>query len=444
LEIFFFSEMQPSNTLVKEVLSMIGGFARGYSRELELRLEDLQLPELTDQLRQLTQDWQQQAVLSHILAHFLREALLDEICLSLLKDFLNLIDPSVEIVQRVISELAQLSTENRLSSAQKAFLLALCRRLEMANWPALLAWFQMKFGAADWLQGADFEASFIEALNRAALSAEGAMDETTVAEFYLLALQNGSRTVESLLQAAVQNAGQIQTVVSILHRPLDPICSQTDPSGGQVTVLSRQLVDLLQTKQDKELENVIETFFALARENSRYAAEVFLSLPEILSKCWSRGAFSDCLVFANVLVRSLSDTSILRESRQSHVSVLTAAIILVQIVNSSVHMLDHVADMFALREVCLNGLNLLLGARRSVVEPILERLLSPTFRAYFFPSSNSLLSIIQNAHFNKNPEKVIERSSSNIIEESVLVLPLIMRNEWQHLFEVSCMIRFLS
>jgi hypothetical protein len=209
-----------------------------------------------------------------------------------------------------------------------------------------------------------------------------------------------------------------------------------------VSYLSQQLVHLLQSRQEKELENGIEIFFALAKENARYAAEVFLSLPEILSKCWSQGALSDCLVYSNVLVRTLSDTAILSGSRLSSGNLATATIVLVKIVNHSSDMFKNVSEMLALREITLNGLHLLLVARRSDIEPILERLLSPRFRGYFFPSSTSLLASIQSAHFNKKPDCVTERNSTgtgscNDIEDTVLILPQIMRCEWQFLFEVS-------
>ena len=425
-----------------EVLPLVGGFARRYNRVLELGLDDLQLPDLVDHVRQLSEIWQRQAVLQYILTSYLAEALLDENCWSTMVEFSSLIEPSVETVRDLIQELAHLGPDGRIKPQHTAFLLGLCRRLETTSLLAVIAWLVTEFGPADWLQSEDFEASFVKALNRAAPAEAGAMDEATVTEFCLLALQNGPKTIELLMQAAVRNAGQIPAVVSLLQHPLESVCLHSD---GQRSTLGHQLVEQFESRKEKELDNVIEIYLALAkREKAHAALEVFCVLPRILFECWSRRAYSDSLVYANVLVKSLTDTPVLDSGSLQQQNLLTTVIVLLQIVNSTALLSEPVADLLALREVSLGGLHRLLSARRPEVEPVLQQLLIPTFRPYFFPAPVSLLAAIQSVHFIKKP--YIVKGLIDQWEESslVLILPQIMRCEWQHLFEVGNWNFFLS
>ncbi len=428
------------NNLVAEVLPMMGGFARPYSRQLELGLEDLQLPQLIDQLRLLPESWQRKAVLHRIMASFLDEVLIHDDSMKLLIENSGLIEPSLDLVQSVIQELIQLGTTGQgIQQHHKLFLLGLCRRLDLAAWPALLAWLLATFGHGNWFESDDFEAVFVEALNKADAQPQEAI------EFCLLGLQNGRKTIVRLLDAALQNAGQIPSVVSILQPLLEPVCAHPASSDDPVSLLGRQLIERLETRTEKELDNVIELCLALMRCNARYAVEVCGVLPRFISDCWARRAFAGCLVYADMLVKSLNDTEVLGKECLSTLKTLEIVVVLVEMVNTTVTSADMLAgsaaDRFALRAVSLTGLNRLLSCRRTEVEPVLERLLAPACRAYFFPGTASLLAAVQSRHFHKKQDvanlgELLEEKGVRM-GEIVVILPRLMRCEWHYLFEVS-------
>jgi hypothetical protein len=374
------------------------------------------------------------------MASFLGEALIDVDCVQLLTDNSGLIEPSLELIQSLIRALIELGSPGGRGIQQhhKIFLLGLCRQLELDTWPTLLAWLVAEFGHGDWFESQDFEAVFVEALNKAVLLAQ----ETI--EFLLLGLQNGQKTVVRLLDAAVQNAGQIPTVVSILQPLLEPICAHPSSPDDPMSTLGRQLVERLETGNEKELDNVIEICLALMKGNVSFAVEVCGVLPRIISDRWTRKAYTDCLVYADMLVKSLNDTQVLEKEGLSTVNTLSMVVVLLAMVNATgttAGMLaGSVSDRFALRELSLSGLNRLLACRRREVEPVLERLLAPACRAYFFPGTGSLLAALQSRHFDEKRDVANTRQWSEVkslwVGETALVLPQLMRCEWQPLFEV--------
>ncbi len=423
------------------MLPMMGGFARPYSRQLELGLEDLQLPQLIEQLRLLPESWQRQAVLLRITTSFLDEVLIHDDSMKLLIENSGLIEPSLELVQSVIQELIQLTTTGKgIQHHHKLFLLGLCRRLDFAAWPTLLAWLLATFGHGNWFESDDFEADFVEALNKVDALAQEAT------EFCLLGLQNGRKTIVRLLDAALQNAGQIPSVVSILQPLLEPVCAHPASTDDPVSLLGRQLIERLETRKEKELDNVIELCLALMKGKARYAVEVCGVLPRFISDCWARKAFTDCLVYADMLVKSFNDTEVLgKEECLSTLKTLEMVVVLVEMVNTTATSADMLAgsaaDRFALRAVSLTGLNRLLSCRRTEVKPVLEWLLAPACRAYFFPGTASLLAAVQSRHFHKKQDvanlgELLEDKGVRM-GEIVVILPRLMRCEWHYLFEVS-------
>jgi hypothetical protein len=201
----------------------------------------------------------------------------------------------------------------------------------------------------------------------------------------------------------------------------------------------------LETRKEKELDNGIELCLGLMRGNARYAVEVCGVLPRFIFDCWARKAFTDCQVFADMLVKSLNDTEVLGKECLSTLKTLEIVVVLVEMINATATSADMLAgsaaDRFALRAVSLTGLNRLLSCRRTEVKPDLERLLAPACRAYLFPGTASLLAAVQSRHFHK------KRDVANLGEllevkgvrmgEIVVILPRLMRCEWYSLFEVS-------
>lgn len=439
------------NPKVAQVLPIVKGFARPYCRELELGLEEMELPQLIQQLRQLPEAWQRQAVLRRLLVSFLGEALSDEDCATLLAENSSLIEPDMGTVQPVIRQLVHMGSHGRLRPHHKTFLLDLCRRLKPASWPPLITWLVTEFGHADCLEAEDFEANIIEELNKAGLGEEGTVDVSSSTEFCLLALQNGRKTIEQLVRAAAQNAGQIPTAVVILQQAaVEPICAHSFSSDDPRSTLGVQLIGQLEFNKAKELDNSIELYLALAKGSVRYAVEVCSLLPRIISDCWARRAYNDCRLYADVLVRSLNDTEVLKKEGQlTLATVLTAVITLVEIVNASsaatvVPCGEPVADGFALLELSLGGLDCLLRRRRPDVEPVMEQLLAPSCRGYFLSAPTSLLAALQALLFNRRPENATfwpggrkwKEDRSLIVGEAALVLPRLLRYDWQHLLEM--------
>lgn len=74
----------------------------------------------------------------------------------------------------------------------------------------------------DVLETDSFDLEFVQALNKAS----GVENDEVRQDFLILALQNGEKTVETLVEEGSKNSGQIGSISRIL-RYLEPVCTRS-------------------------------------------------------------------------------------------------------------------------------------------------------------------------------------------------------------------------
>ena len=140
------------------------------------------------------------------------------------------LDENIKILSEHVSKLTdalpglylELTGQPDIPEFQRQFLVRIARCSFSEDLLNLLRVYLEPGRRFDVLETDSFDLEFVQALNKAS----GVENDEVRKDFLILALQNGEKTVETLVEECSKNSGQIGSISRIL-RYLEPVCTRS-------------------------------------------------------------------------------------------------------------------------------------------------------------------------------------------------------------------------
>lgn len=279
-----------------------------------------------------------------------------------------------------------------------------------------------------------FDIKFQEVMNRSGGDTE---QSANLKQFLVLSLLNADRTVDCLVNEAIINPGQIETISNILLN-LMPICCrihsiQNIPvyldTGTQSTYLGNVLSNLITIKREKELENCIRLFQLVRNENNSFAQEVFSCCLSLILQQFCNHQVELCCIYLDLLLSCVHNNQILSKFKPQCLTFSEAL---------GCYLLNN-SNLDSQWDIMRPSLIKMITQLTPVMEDKdLSLILSPDLMPYFCKTNvNSLLSTIQ---YSTNMTIIDFAPLQHLTEDEIVIevitcMIFLTRDEYQQLFQ---------